>query len=427
MRPVGPCSLLLLFLLLSAGAGGSGVLVEVPLPYGALRHQAPPQGYVALAVPPGTPLADCWELATPTEDFVSIVGPSSARPWYRTRAKILWDADNLYIAAEMEEPRAFAHKTLHDSIIYHDNDFEVFLDPDGDNHMYYEIEVNAAGQVWDLMLVKPYRNGGPAVMNWETVPPALPTQHTGPTGWRPASVSVRVSPEGGLNSANGSTSWTVELSLPWSLLQQAANRQVPPAHGDKWRINFSRVHWNVTWSEEQQRYVKEPPDQPGYNWVWSPQWQVQMHQPETWGFVQFSTVSVEEAAASPASFTPEATWPARALLMDVYYAQTLCWQALKRFCSSLHEASQYADLRDITHPVEIQTTKVSFVASTEVQLADGSRMLVMVDQLSRLVQTPVGVGGLLPHFNPFEGASMFPPETDTRDCKASSSCMQQEL
>jgi len=43
------------------------------------------------------------------------------------------------------------------SIIFHDNDFEVFLDPDGDNWMYYEIEVNAAGQVWDLMLVKPYR------------------------------------------------------------------------------------------------------------------------------------------------------------------------------------------------------------------------------------------------------------------------------
>jgi hypothetical protein len=48
------------------------------------------------------------------------------------------------------------------------------------------------------------------------------------------------------------------------------------------------VHWNVTWSAEQQQYVKEPADQPGYNFVWSPQWQVQMHQPETWGYLQFS-------------------------------------------------------------------------------------------------------------------------------------------
>lgn len=59
--------------------------------------------------------------------------------------------------------------------------------------------------------------------------------------------------------------------------------------GDRWRINFSRVHWNVTWSEGQQRWVKDPPDQPGYNFVWSSQWQVQMHQPETWGWLQFST------------------------------------------------------------------------------------------------------------------------------------------
>jgi hypothetical protein len=59
--------------------------------------------------------------------------------------------------------------------------------------------------------------------------------------------------------------------------------------GDRWRINFSRVHWNVTWSEGQQRWVKDPADQPGYNFVWSPQWQVQMHQPETWGWLQFST------------------------------------------------------------------------------------------------------------------------------------------
>lgn len=58
--------------------------------------------------------------------------------------------------------------------------------------------------------------------------------------------------------------------------------------GDRWRINFSRVHYNVTWSDQQQRYVKKPAGQPGYNIVWSPQWQVQMHQPETWGYLQFT-------------------------------------------------------------------------------------------------------------------------------------------
>jgi hypothetical protein len=52
--------------------------------------------------------------------------------------------------------------------------------------------------------------------------------------------------------------------------------------------------------------------------------------------------------------------------------------------------------------------QVSFVASSQVVLADGSRVVVMVDQLSRLVQTPVGPAGSLPVFDPFSGNSMHP-------------------
>ena len=36
-----------------------------------------------------------------------------------------------------------ARLTKHDAVIFHDNDFEVFIDPDGDNHEYYELELNA--------------------------------------------------------------------------------------------------------------------------------------------------------------------------------------------------------------------------------------------------------------------------------------------
>jgi hypothetical protein len=30
-----------------------------------------------------------------------------------------------------------------------------------------QVEVNALGTVWDLMLVKPYRDGGPAITAWD--------------------------------------------------------------------------------------------------------------------------------------------------------------------------------------------------------------------------------------------------------------------
>lgn len=52
--------------------------------------------------------------------------------------------------------------------------------------------------------------------------------------------------------------------------------------------------------------------------------------------------------------------------------------------------------------------QVSFLASSEVVLADGSRVVVMVDQSSRLVQTPVGSDGSLPLYDPFNGNSMYP-------------------
>ena len=67
----------------------------------------------------------------------------------------------------MEEPDVWATLTERDSVIFHDNDFEVFIDPDGDTHAYYELEVNALGTAWDLILIKPYRDGGPAINGWD--------------------------------------------------------------------------------------------------------------------------------------------------------------------------------------------------------------------------------------------------------------------
>ena len=46
----------------------------------------------------------------------------------------------------------------------------MFIDPDGDNHLYYEFEINALNTVWDLLLPKPYRDGGPALNGWESRP-----------------------------------------------------------------------------------------------------------------------------------------------------------------------------------------------------------------------------------------------------------------
>ena len=45
-------------------------------------------------------------------------------------------------------------------MIFADNDYEVFINPDGSTHNYKEFEMNARGAWWDLALIAPYENGG---------------------------------------------------------------------------------------------------------------------------------------------------------------------------------------------------------------------------------------------------------------------------
>ena len=73
---------------------------------------------------------------------------------------MLWDKENLYIYAELEEPDLWGTLRQHDTVIYDDNDFEIFINPNNDTHNYFELEINALGTEMDLFLPKPYRNGG---------------------------------------------------------------------------------------------------------------------------------------------------------------------------------------------------------------------------------------------------------------------------
>jgi Carbohydrate family 9 binding domain-like len=108
-----------------------------------------------------------WMKASWTDYFVDIEGDLKPKPRFRTRAKMLWDDEYFYIAADIEEPDVWATLTKHDSVIFHDNDFEVFIDPNGDTLEYYEFEVNALNTGWDLFLDKPYSRGGKARNDWE--------------------------------------------------------------------------------------------------------------------------------------------------------------------------------------------------------------------------------------------------------------------
>lgn len=230
-----------------------------------------------------------WSQAPWTRDFVDILGDDAPSPSLRTRAKILWDDTYLYVGAEMEEPHLWATLLEQDAIIYQDDDFEVFLDPDGDGLEYFEVEVNAFGSVLDLFMNKPYNKGGSAALDWN-----LPGLRTG------------VLTDGTVNvPADLDVGWAVELAIPWRELvppgaspapvsptSASAPRRPgdPPQPGDTWRINFSRVDWPLSISEgiyRKRAYPSREHPHPESNWVWSPQETINMHIPERWGFVRF--------------------------------------------------------------------------------------------------------------------------------------------
>jgi hypothetical protein len=197
-----------------------------------------------------------WQTAPWTADFVDIRGGSTPAPRHRTRARLLWNEEYLFIGASMEEPHVWGTLTERDAVIYYDNDFEVFIDPDADTHLYYELEINALDTVWDLMLIKPYRDGGPAIDAWD-----IQGLRTG------------VDVDGTLNDPmDEDRGWSIEIAIPWAVLEEAAGRPVPPAPGDRWRFNFSRVQWRSEVDDGQ--YVKQTDPETGEpldedNWVWS--------------------------------------------------------------------------------------------------------------------------------------------------------------
>jgi len=64
--------------------------------------------------------------------FTHTVSLPSSPPISPLSVKMRYDNTCLWVAAYMEEPQAWATQTENNSIVYLDNDFEVFVDPNGE-------------------------------------------------------------------------------------------------------------------------------------------------------------------------------------------------------------------------------------------------------------------------------------------------------
>jgi hypothetical protein len=292
----------------------------------ALPPQPQPRGYVCYrtsspVLPDGVLDEPAWDAVPWTEYFVDIEGDAKPAPKLKTRAKMLWDDSNLYLAAELEEPHVWARLKQRDTVIFYDNDFEVFIDPDGDTHAYYELEVNAIGTAWDLLLLKPYRDGGPPVVGWDI-----------------AGLKVGTHIAGTLNDPSDTDQgWSVEIVIPLSALKECAAGARLPVAGDQWRLGFSRVEWRKLIENGSYRKEINPKTGKAYpedNWVWSPQGRINMHMPEMWGVVQFSSIL---AGAGAETYKPDPDLDVKWALRMIYYAEFEYFAAHNTYSSSLSE------------------------------------------------------------------------------------------
>ena len=262
---------------------------------------------------------EAWGKAGWTVYFKDIEGDIKPEPRFRTRAKMLWDEDFFYISAELEEPDIWATLRQRDTVIFYDNDFEVFIDPDGDTHNYYEFEMNAFSTEWDLLLSKPYRDGGPAINAWDI---------------RGMKTGVKV--YGTINDPETKDEkWTLEIAMPWNILKECAKEGRKPNDGEQWRINFSRVEWTTDIIDG--KYVKRKNPATGKslpedNWVWSPQGVINMHVPESWGIMQFSANVVGgkkvEYVVNP---NENIKWELR----KIYYAQNAYLAKYRKYATTV--------------------------------------------------------------------------------------------
>ena len=214
-----------------------------------------------------------WRDAEWTDLYQDHQSPYAPEPWKTTRSKILYDDENLYFCAELQEENVWGQLAVRDTIIYYDNDWEIFLNPTGDGVGYYELEINALNYAWDMFLETNYSRAacGDIYYNVEGLEHAVDVQGT--LNWH----------------HDTDTGWSVEVKWPLkSLLDRNPMVKLPIERGDVWRADFSRVQYAHIYD---QKFPYGLPWGRCEDWVWSTTNTGSLHIPEMWGRLIFSDMT----------------------------------------------------------------------------------------------------------------------------------------
>ena len=251
---------------------------------------------------------DVWKNAEKSPRFVDAVGGTPGI--YDTRAALLWYDEALYAGFWVEEPFPAATLTKRDSLLWVENDLEVFIaGPD----TYYELELNALGVIYEVFYL--WRDAYPRFDKTGKLISGNPyfakerfdildngavsfggnfdrqDEHfwTGinPRGlrwvyrnWDFPGLEVAVKVDGKINDASVvSKGWTAEIKFPWKgFADLLGKEEVTPRPGDELRLFLGR--YNLF-------HFNGKPLNAG--WSWHPVGVADNHNPERFGTFRLSS------------------------------------------------------------------------------------------------------------------------------------------
>jgi hypothetical protein len=241
---------------------------------------------------------DCWLRAQKSPRFTDLV--TGHVTLHETRAAVLWDDEFLYVGYWIEEPNVQARLTERDTLIYEENDVELFA---AGQDAYYELEINALGTIYEVFFIweeayevagydrmPEFAKGAPGARPWHGVgfPQHPRGARLGFWNWDFPGLRSAVQVDGTLNDdRDRDRGWTVELALPWkgfTALARGDGRALPPRDGDTWRMDFSRFN----------TYKAAPPKEDSGGWAWTPHGVWDSHIPELFVEVVFRNMLVDE-------------------------------------------------------------------------------------------------------------------------------------
>jgi hypothetical protein len=248
-----------------------------------------------------------WEKAPTSPRFKDII--TGERALHDTRAMVLWDETNLYVAFRIEEPFVHAKYTTNNSPIYYDNDVEMFI---AGKDSYYEFEINCFNTTYEVFFIweEAYESGGfskaPEFARSKLQPfngvdfKAHPRgMRLGAFDWHFPGKQTAVKVDGTVNDdKDHDRGWSVELAFPWKGMEWLAKsdgRLLPPKNGDVWRMDFSRFN----------QYKEAPPSKDSGGWVWTRHAIWDSHIPECFARIKFLTNEVSGVENSDSTRKPE--------------------------------------------------------------------------------------------------------------------------